>query len=190
MAGHATLVAQRGGGQLDVFTFITAAIVRQRKQPIGRVGAQAKLRILLLQLKVLDGILLRHQIAEGESTVVGAHFDGHGAMAAILFDLKDQTVVGIVYLADLLVAQCVVVDAAARLAVDDPNIGAKRRSVAQFEAERRVIEDWFAVEAGRIIKSLAPDFCRGLGTETNNELVIRGGELKRRRLCERSWAVL
>ncbi len=91
------------------------------------------------------------QIAEGESAVVRTRFDGHGAMAGgVLFHVQDEAVVRVMHLADLLIAQRVVVHAAAGIAVDDADIRSERRLVRKLESERGVIEDRFAAEGGRI----------------------------------------
>ena len=75
---------------------------------------------------------------------------------AALFYVNDEAVVCIMHLADFLIAQRVVVDAAAGLAVDDVDIGAERRLIAKFESEGRVIEDGLAMEGSRVDELAVP----------------------------------
>lgn len=50
---------------------------------------------------MLDHVLLRQEIPEGESSVIRVGFDGHGASArAVLFNADDEAVEGIMHLAD------------------------------------------------------------------------------------------
>ncbi len=149
VTGNAALIAKRRSRQFDVLAFVTAAVVWQRQQPVGGVGAQAKFRIFLFKLEVLDGILLRKKITKSEAAVVGSRFNRHGAMRrSILIHSDDKAVVSVVNLADLLIRKREIIDAAAGFAVRNADVRAKRRLIAKLEAKRRVIHDRFAMESG------------------------------------------
>src|SRR3984885_1451428 len=132
-------------------------------------------------------MLLRQEVAEGETAVIRTRFDGHSAMdGAALFYVNDEAVVRIMHLADFLIAQRVVVGAAAGLAVDEVNIGAERRLIVKFECEGRILEDGLAMEGSRVDElAVRPGSgSGGIDCKAHDKLLIGRGELRRSWLCE------